>query len=414
MSPRRHAVAAALACLVGLSPLLASSATASTVVGLPTVNGLFIQRWSPTTMANTAGQVTQQQAVTIAQTFDVITAKAQTFTPYLSQMRAANPNLVVLTYENGALARTATEYPSSWYARDVNGKLIQANAPGVFTPGNYLMDMSNPNWLAASGKRCATDRAADGYDGCYFGMLSLAIFTPNYLNAQPIYPPTGQVWTKQEWISALQNAVAAIRSANPGVIITGNTVGNGGTYFDTNGKSMRPVLDLEDAGQMEVFLRGGTTPITTYPTESVWLNQINLLVDAGSRGDRVLAQTKIWISATAHQIDDWHKYTVASFLMGTNGLSYLNFSTGHTMSALTADSPYDRVDVGTPTTSFSKRTDGVYRRDFTRGISLVNPTPSTTTVLLGNCYVDLDGVMFPAGSSITLGPNQGDVLVHSC
>jgi hypothetical protein len=326
-------------------------------------------------------------------------------------MRAANPNLKVLMYENGALVKTATQYPSAWYAHSSSGALVRSRAPGVFNAGNYLMDMGNPDWLNASATRCATDRATSGYDGCYYGMLSLSALAPGYLDSQPIDTSTGLPWTEQAWVVAMEHAVTAIRDANPGVIITANTLQAGGTYFNTDGTSVRPILDLEDAGQAEDFLRGGTARVTNFQSEDQWVDTVSMLVDAGARGDRILAQTKIWTTATAAQIDAWHRYTVATFLMGTNGLSYLNFSTDHTMAALTADSSYDRVNIGSPIDTFAK-VGGVYRRDFTNGIALVNPTTSVVSVPLLGCVTDLGGLIHTL--SITLQPNQGDVLLQNC
>jgi hypothetical protein len=52
----------------------------------------------------------------------------------------------------------------------------------------------------------------------------------------------------------------------------------------------------------------------------------------------------------------------------------------------------------------------VYRRTFTKGIALVNPTTSTYTVSLGGSYKDLDGVR---RTSITMAPHTGEVLVKA-
>ena len=115
------------------------------------------------------------------------------------------------------------------------------------------------------------------------------------------------------------------------------------------------------------------------------------------------------VSATAapEQIDRWHKYALASFLLGTNGHSYFNFSTANTVAGVFIDHPWDRVQVGGPVNRYAK-VRGVYRRDFSAGIALVNPTTASVTLSLGGTYRDLSGV---ERTSITLTPNTGDVLV---
>jgi hypothetical protein len=171
------------------------------------------------------------------------------------------------------------------------------------------------------------------------------------------------------------------------------------------------LLDLETAGQAEDFLRGATDAPTHYPTAAIWLNQINMLVDAGSRGDVVLAQTKLWVAATSAQADAWHTFTLASFLLGSNGGSYYSFSVGHTMADLTSDSPYDTVDVGTPTDSFSL-IDGVYQRQFTNGFAAVNVGSEAQTIPVSGCVTDLEGSTYT--SSVTMSPDSGNVFLAGC
>jgi hypothetical protein len=413
--PMRRITAPRLLAAIGFTALVLSPsapAWASHVTPKPVLptTGLFLQRWAPASMAGKE-KVTQSEAVSIARDYDVITAEPTTFAPYVSAMHAANPDVTLLTYMNASFANTSTEYPSSWYARDANGNLVRSTGVGVYNGGGYLMDMSNPAWIQSLGSQCAQELTSSGYAGCYYGMLSLAIFTPHYLDATPIDPATGLAWTEADWITALENAVTTIEQANPGIIVAGNTLGGGGTYFKTNGTSTRPLLDLESAGQAEDFLRGATYSPTKYPKASIWLNQIKMLVNAGSRGDVVLAQTKLWVTATSAQVDAWHTFTLASFLLGTNGRSYYSFSIGHTMADLTADSSYDTVDVGTPTGSYAL-VDGVYQRQFTAGFAAVNVGSKSQTIPLSGCVTDLEGNTHP--SSVVIAPDSGNVFLADC
>ena len=61
--------------------------------------------------------MTQTEAVTIAQEFDVIAAQASVFPKYVAAMKVANPNLRIVAYINGTfdLSSSGTSYPASWY-----------------------------------------------------------------------------------------------------------------------------------------------------------------------------------------------------------------------------------------------------------------------------------------------------------
>lgn len=268
------------------------------------------------------------------------------------------------------------------------------------------MDVLNPSWTQNRITRCNTDRTRNGYDGCYFDMLLPAPLLPGYLTALPVDPRTGAVWTNQAFTAAIYKLAAALRAGVPGVPLAGNALTTGGRYFATDGTSNAPLLGVLDAGHDEIWLRGGGQSVTKFPSEKEWLNSVNMLVNAASMGRQIMTQTKLWTSATPTQVAAWHRYVVASFLLGTDGHSYLTYSLNQSLAGLIADSPYDRVDVGTPLGGFARMA-GVYQRQFTGGIAMVNPTNTVVTVPLPAPCVDLDGVTV---TSVVLGPNSGQVL----
>lgn len=354
-------------------------------------------------MATDKVSVTLEQALDVAARYDIVVATRSKFTPYVAAMRAANPNLKLMVYENAAFAQKneGTRYPSSWYAHDQNGNRVTS-----IGFGNYLMDITNPAWAQDGISRCQTDLSANGYDGCYFDMLLRAPLLPSYVSGLPVDSRTGTVWTSADFATAVVKLATALRTGLPGIPLAGNELTNGSRYFATDGSSNAPLLGVLDAAHDEIWLRGGSTGVTRYPTEKQWLQYVNMLVDIGSRGEQAMIQTKVWVPATAAQLDAWHRYTVASFLLGTDGRSYLNFSSAQTMPQMTADSPYDRVDVGSPLGAYAKVA-GVYQRTFTKGIAMVNPTAASIAVPLAAAYRNLDGAVV---TSVVLGPNSGQVL----
>lgn len=383
----------------GRSTLVATAGPSPLV---PTA-GSMLHRHAMVNQATDKAVLTLDQALDIARRYDLVVVNGPKFTPYLASMRTANPSLRVLMYENAAFAQgnEGSTFPASSYARSLTGAQVTSKF------GNYLMDIRNSGWAQDDVNRCKDDLTANQYDGCYFDMLLPAPLLPGYLTALPVDPRTGQVWTTPDWTAAISQLANTLRSGLPNIPLGGNALTTGGRYFATDGTSNASLLGPLDAGHDEIWLRGGSQSVTKYPTEKEWLRSVNMLVDAGSKGEQVQVQTKLWTTATAAQAAAWHRFVVASFLLGTDGNSYLNFSLNQTLAALTADSPYDRVDVGTPVGSFAKAA-GVYQRQFTGGIAMVNPTTVSVTVPLSALYRTLDGVSVTG--SIVLGPNSGQVL----
>lgn len=372
---------------------------AAAVVPLP-VAGTFDQ-WAPMSQA-TDQTVTLAQATAIAQQYNVVTVVAAKFRPYVSAMHSANPALKLLVYENAAFSGSATQFPASWYEHTASGALVQS-----VQYSRYMMDMTNQSWLQSVGQSCANAVAAYGFDGCYFDLLNTAPMLPGFLTGTPIDSQTGAPWTTPDYVTALVNAVPVLRAANPGVPVVGNTLGTGFSYFKTDGTSVRPVLDELDGGHAEDFLRSATEPLTQYPNVNTWLGSVNMLADAGSRGDSVLAQTKLWVTASASQTTSWYRYAAATFLLGTSGTSYFNFAPAQTVAGLTYQ-PYGQINVGTPIGSYFLA-EGVYQRRYTDGLIVVNPgTTQATFALPAGTWTTLEGVT--EGSQMTLAPDSGDVL----
>jgi hypothetical protein len=345
-------------------------------------------------------------AVALAKSVDVILATRGSFAGQVPAMTQANPRLRILDYLNAAFAQANQGppfYPDAWYARDANGALVKSN-----NFGNYLMDISNSEWITNVVWRCKNFAAGDGYHGCFLDMLGTAPIRGGYLTSQPINRATGRVWTDSEWIDATSALAKKVAARNPNLIVGGNGLADGTVYFSPTAPTSRLWRALNGA-ESEVFVRGPSQGLTTYRSEAAWKADVDMLVDAGARGEVVFALTKLWVSATVDEVKSWHKYALATFLLGTNGKSYFRFTPAQTYDGLAAEHPYQRVDVGGVSGGYGKVAGtGVYRRNFTQGIALVNPTSSSYTVSLGGSYKDLDGVV---RTTVTLAPHTGEVFV---
>ena len=357
------------------------------------------RRFSPTYMDHSSIPLTNDQAVAAAQNFDVLLDQGAEFTPYLASMRAANPALRIYTYVNGVYSDPGKVYDPSTYSYDSSGRKIAMNTRWL------LMDPTSSIWRTTILNRCRQINATSGYDGCFLDNLGASPFVPGYVTALPINPATGQVWLQSAWVTATSNLARSVVAGTTGLFVSANGLVSGARYFDSLA-STKPLLNATTATMAESFLRGPATPMTSFVSESVWLKNVQMLSDAEASGGSVFATTKVWIQATSAQIDQWHTYALASFLMGTSGQSYFNFSSSQDFSGLTATAAQDQVDLGTPQSSVAKVA-GVYQRGFAKGLVLVNPTKATVSVVLSSAYRDANGQTV---TTVTLASNTGAIL----
>jgi hypothetical protein len=157
-----------------------------------------------------------------------------------------------------------------------------------------------------------------------------------------------------------------------------------------------------DGGIAEGFLRTSTQSATVYPTVSTWQQNVNMLL---SPPKPVLALTKVWASATTNQLNQYHLYALASFLLGTDGRSYFYFSSASSEPPISVI-PWS-VNIGDPSGAYALQ-DGAYQRPFTQGRVLVNPTASQVSVPLSGTYAEMDGTQ--VSGSLVMPPDTGQIL----
>jgi hypothetical protein len=156
----------------------------------------------------------------------------------------------------------------------------------------------------------------------------------------------------------------------------------------------------------EAWIRGPTQSISAHPNLVQWKQDVDALVQTGLMGRSLAVEVKTWAPSTPAQRLIWHKFALASFLLGTDGHAYFEFAESNSPASILVDNPWDRIDVGTPIGAYAA-VGAVYRRVFTKGLSIVNPTPNTVVVPLGGIYRTLEGALV---TSLHLAPYSGEVL----
>ena len=376
-------------------------------VSLPST-GRVLQLFAPTYMSKTNSPYSQTDAVTIGQNADLIAANVAQFTSTtLLAMKGANPNVRVLVYLNGSFdMHSRQSYPLSEYARDANNKFIKSRQYG-----NWLMDDSNPAWVSQVSQLCTNLLAQAPYDGCFVDMLGDAMLSGSYLTSQPIDPVTNQVWTPTQMLAATTAIAQSVTANNPNAIIMANGLMNGAGYYNT-GAPTSQLFGGVNIALAESWLRQATKSVTTYESQTSWKPEVDMLADAGSRGESAAVTTKVWTTASTAQLTAWHRYALASFLLGTSGSSYFSFTKGQTATEFQVDAtnPLDHTPVGAALGPYQVQ--GLaYSRQFADAEVVVNPTTSLVSVPISTPCTTLDGVMVTA--SLSMAPESGQICTHA-
>lgn len=318
----------------GSAATLANGAVAAVPLGTSTAlppSSSIIGRFAPVYMGS-HWNFSLAQAVTLAKEFDVIAAQSNVFSKYVSAMKAAKPNLRIIAYVNGMFDLTSggTAYPLSWYAHDLKGARIRS------TFGNYLLNPGNASWAQSVAKQCSSAIAKSHYDGCFLDTLGTAPLDPGYCSGLAIDPATGKVWTETQWLAATSTVAKAVQSSNPNAIVMDNGLADGQKYYNPSG-STEPLIAATHVGMVELWLRSNGTPANKFKSETEWLQDVNMIINAQAQGYWIATTTKLWVPASAAQQAEWEKYALASFLMAANGKAYFSFMPNRNNSGLTYD-----------------------------------------------------------------------------
>lgn len=296
--------------------------------------------------------------------------------------------------------------------------------------GWYLADLDSPEWRTYWSAEVSRQLAANDNDGVFMDSLSI----PNYLGGQNEYSPQlpyngGDPATlvfEQQWQDKIESWLQWLQGQTVGESYLIPNVGSWVTSRD------RVDYSAADGVMVEGFAIGDDQ--SPYNVED-WRLQSNRILDLVSRGKAFIGQT--YIGGVQERM-----FTVGTYLLLKGNRSYINIDRG-----LDPEwwPEYD-IKIGTPLESAGSQigtldidaggvgSGSVYRRRFTNGIVLVNPTSpydgsgQTRTVVLDKAYylveasgggdVGADGektgaLSYRSVSSVELGPYSAAVLVES-
>lgn len=393
------------------APALAAPAPAAAVSipwspgGTPVPGaGTAMRLFAPEYMDRTKS-ISADQAVAIASSFDLLYAPPATFAPFVSAMRATNPRLTFVVYLNGTLS-DSSGYPDDWYLKDGKGRRVSTRLWHL-----WLMNPHSAGWIANRADACRAALASSGYDTCGFDNMAAATLSLNYVTpGLPVDPATHAVFTPRSLVDANLELADRIGS-QVGVRMWANGVVNGQNWFSTTNPLSR-MLDVLGGAQSECFIRCGRDPLTAWPrTYTVWKQNVDMLVAAEALGKPIMALTKSWSNGSQALKDQWHRFSLGSFLLGASGTCAYNFTYRDGDELAVVNPWWARAAIlARPTAPYQIDAGGVGWRTFEHGVVAVNPTASAQTIDLPSPLHRLDGSVV---TSLTLQGHDAEILTES-
>ncbi len=400
--PRRAVLAvaagAATTALLATSLPGASALPEAAPAASSATSGNFLKLWSAEWMAGKKTFSTSD-AQAYARRMTVIVAMRGKFTKDIAAMKSANPSLKVLAYRNATFGGSG--FADSLYAHNKSGQRIYARK----WPTTFLMNISSPAWANEVGRSCVELINVSKYDGCFLDVLGSGPLMGNYLSSMPV--TNGQTWTHKQWIDWADDITVAAKRAT-GKTVMGNGLGNGRRYYSSD-MSSKGLVPGNDGMEPELFVREAHAPVGAYYNEETWKKDVDMMIDVQNKGSRILSMTKLWTSASEAQKNAWHKYALATFLMGSNGNSYFCFLRDKNPGASWGDHPYNQINIGTPTGSYTKVSSGVYARNFTNGKVVVNVGKSASGLRLESGLRTVDGAR--TSGTVTIPAHSAEIYL---
>jgi hypothetical protein len=350
--------------------------------------------------------------------------------PVTQALRALNPNFLVLHYHLAIWQSAPTvdfivngvswgnDYPTvnthnEWFWLNDAGQRVPSSVDG-----KLLMNVTEPGFQSYWQSSLESQVADGDYDAIFFDSASPALLQGECSTADPRLAGTAARYTSfaelgnSTWISSWQTWISALASAlsakgiplipNTGAFITG--------WDDTN-YSLTPGIFSEG------FAGTGFAV-------SDWQASTNELLLLASDDKIMILQNYLSVSTDIAT----RLYYLGNYLLVKGHHTYLDYFAGGPLEWY----PEWTLDLGTPTTPATTDVStllsgGVYRRDFTNGFVLVNPSSSSINVSLGGSHQlvtptgggAVDGPGTASGSlsmstvwSVSVGPTTAAILLN--
>ena len=319
----------------------------------------------------------------------------------IAAIKRRNPATKVLVYKDMASTRDGargSELPTGvgyayanrrhpeWFLRDTAGRRVN----WASWPHYWQMDVGSRAYQRAWARNVARDLRRHGWDGVFVDGIARTMQYPWYLNGRTLAKYPGPDDYARATTRFLRRVAPALRRRR---LVVGN-------INDATPALWRRWVGTMSGASKEWWTKADAGRGTGFLTGADWSYQMRLLSEAQAR-------RKIFLAFTYGPVDDGPAmdYARASFLLFARG-SRSAFGYAPPCGAEPSTVRW-REDIGTPTEPASQ-TGGIWRREFTGGQVVVNPTSTATVTLpLGGSYVQPNGSIV---TSVLLPPHTGLTL----
>jgi hypothetical protein len=320
----------------------------------------------------------------------------------IAAIKRRSPGTKVLVYKDMASTRDdahgssdlptgvgygyANRHHPEWFLEDTAGRRV--NWAGW--PHYWQMDIGNLAYQRAWARGVARDLSRRGWDGVFVDGISQTMQYPWYLNGRVLAKYPGPDDYAHATTRFLRRVGPALRGRH---LVVGNV-------NDAPLPLWRRWVRFMSGAAKEWWTNSDPRPGSGLITGDNWSYQMHLLSEAQARH-------KIFIAITYGSADDLQAidYARASFLLFARG-SRSAFSYAPPCGTEPASARW-RTDVGQPLEPAS-RVGEAWRREFSGGIAVVNPSDSATVTLpLGAPYIGPGGAVI---TSLLLQPHTGFTL----
>jgi hypothetical protein len=332
--------------------------------------------------------------------------------PLLPALKAANPGLKALVYKNLSFTMSYTcsggvdnryltagvgycdadrNHPD-WFLTDPGGSRLNS----YYFQQAWMMDVGNPAYQASWLSNVLSDVRSGGWDGVLLDDTNTDMSW--HLHGRTI----GRYPTSAAWRAATRSMLATVGPAlrSSGFLAIPNLSAPWASDYDAHA-TWSDWLQFTSGAMQEYYSKWGSTASGWFAgNDWTYRQQFQELTESAG---------KIFLGLTyAPKADERSMaYARANFLLfdqPANGGALL-----FEASDPEAQDPYGAgwtADVGSPVGA-RFQAGSAWRRNFTGGTVVVNPTSSTVTVSLGGTYATLGGSQV---TSVTLGPTSGAIL----
>lgn len=330
----------------------------------------------------------------------------------ISSLKASNPGVKILLYKNSFFLRSDDN--ASTVGGFESGENISANHPEWFlldASGNrivfqyyagidfYVMDWGNQEWRAYWTSRSIERAKALGFDGVYADDLYTRKYGQLDRSLQR-YPDSASLQGAVRGF--LQYAYGQMQASNPRLLLVGNVVDH--LWYPNLWADW---LTISDGLMDEQFVHSGLDASTNLKTiDGWWLNQV-AEIEASER----MGKMSFFVSHASSSDTKSMRYAYGTYMLaaGSNALYHHEVDTQAVYKTPAWFNEWN-LDLGSPGGTYVARSDGLYTREFSKGLVVVNPSGSVSRTLTVSGYVSEDGSPV---NSLSVGPASAAFLIKA-